>query len=80
MNDHAMTGDEKIEFVARQIADLREGETKTLACPYCQGLTRKGKEFCCDMMTKCVQAVLDREHLEAETRLQEAVMEACIAN
>lgn len=73
-----MTGAEKIAFVSQQIADVRSGESNKLFCPYCQGKNRSGETFCCDLMTKCVTAILEHEQVVNEVKLQEAIAEACV--
>lgn len=77
MNDNVMLPAEKIQFVAQQIADVRSGEANKIFCPYCQGKNRPDEEFCCDLLTRCVKAILDHEQTMAEVRLQEQIAEAC---
>ena len=72
-----MNPQEKIEFVAQQISELREGNSNKLYCPYCTGKCRPYEEFCCRLMESCVKAVLDADRVINEVRLQEAIAEAC---
>lgn len=72
-----MTPAEKIAFVAEQIAAVRSGEANKIFCPYCQGKNRPNTEFCCELMTKAAQVVLDHEQVFTEIKLQEAIAEAC---
>lgn len=74
-----MTPSEKIEFVAQQVSDIRAGHTESMACPYCQGMSKKRKDFCCALMEKAVAAVLEHEQVFNEVKLQEAIASACTA-
>lgn len=59
MDNREPTPTEKLEMIARQIADLVPGQRPVLDCPYCGGRTRRGETFCCELMLKAVTAVLD---------------------
>lgn len=71
-----MSPAEKIQFVIQQLVELRMGESNKIFCPYCQGKNRKGDVFCCDLLTKCIAAILDADRTISEVQLQEAIAEA----
>lgn len=58
-DDHVPTAQEKLQFVAEQIAANPPGQRLKLDCPYCFGRTRRGEEFCCETLLKAFEAILD---------------------
>lgn len=56
-----MTGEQKIEFIAQQIADVRAGDRSSIFCPYCGTRNRPSDEFlCCALFGEASAAILDR--------------------
>lgn len=59
------SGSDKLEIVAVQMAEMEAGTEYRILCPYCMGQTKRGREFCCDLLARAFAAILDaREQLD----------------
>ena len=80
-----MTGKEKIEFIAKQIRDLKQAKSWGVAthqdamikCPYCDSQNIEGNPLCCELFAKAVAAILvnnwDKERADTAERIMEKV-------
>jgi hypothetical protein len=55
-----VTGRDKVRIVAEQMQRERKpGERMVLLCPYCDGISSEGETFCCELLMKAFEAILD---------------------
>ena len=60
MTDHAMSSEDKLMFVSRQLDALQvEQDANAVQCPYCGKVTIMGNIFCCRTMVAAVEVLLD---------------------
>lgn len=56
-----MTGEQKLEFIAQQIAQVKLGNSSSIFCPYCGTKNhRSDVHLCCKLLAEASTAVLDR--------------------
>ena len=55
-----MTAEERLKSVEDQIILCLRGQLNAISCPYCTGIFTQGQEYCCPMMNKAADAILDR--------------------
>lgn len=75
-----MTGEQKLENVAAQIAACEEGRTNLLTCPFCQVAIFQGDDLCCKPMAVAVSVILDRKEQDDRFRHLDAVAEKVSRN
>jgi hypothetical protein len=71
-----MTAEEKIEYIAKQIAAIERQATNTLNCPYCGEQTVFGALLCCMTMGKAVRAILQRDTQQELAQHAERIAES----
>jgi hypothetical protein len=70
--DHAPTPNEKLLMLSQQLDTMARVGPVDVMCPYCNGVTSPGNEFCCPMIVKALTALADARdkfgHLERYMR------------
>lgn len=76
-----MTGEQKLEFLEKQIRAVRKGHSDTIECPYCRCHNEAGDETpCCQTFLTAMWAILDRIELNEQKEHVERVMEQASKN
>jgi hypothetical protein len=61
VNVATLPSEQKIEFLAKQIAEVKAGARSSIFCPYCGTRNRPSDEFlCCALFGEATAAILDR--------------------
>jgi hypothetical protein len=72
-----LTGEQKIEYVAKQIRAAREGRQNAINCPYCDSQNIEGNPLCCELFARAVAAIMvnnwDKERADTADRIMEKV-------
>jgi hypothetical protein len=72
-----MNGEQKIEYIAKQIHACEQGRQNAINCPYCDSQNIEGNPLCCVLMGRAVAAILinkdDKERAEHAERILEKV-------
>ncbi len=72
-----MTGEQKIEYIAKQIRAAKEDRQNSLNCPYCDSQNIEGNPLCCELFAKACAAILvnnwDKERADTAERIMEKV-------
>jgi hypothetical protein len=72
-----LTGEQKIDYIAKQIRAAKEDRQNQLKCPYCEAFNKKGEPLCCELFAKACAAILvnnwDKERADTAERIMEKV-------
>lgn len=79
-DNHIPTGTEKLQFMAEQLAELVPGQRPYLDCPYCFGSSRRGETFCCELLLRAVEAILDANQQIQTVAFMEKVIDRHLNN
>lgn len=60
----ALVAAKKIEFIEKQVRDVRHGLIRSIACPYCAGVNYEDLEYCCKTFGKVLSVAWERVRVE----------------
>jgi hypothetical protein len=75
-----VTSDQKIANVEAQITACEQGRTDVITCPYCCEQNREQFPLCCEMLGKCVAAILIRKDMHDKAEHAERILEKVQSN
>jgi len=73
---------ERLANVAEQLEAMRSADKEfwVFSCPYCGGQTKHGADFCCRVLAKAVNALMDAEDLSRLLAHAEKIAEKVSGN
>ena len=75
-----MTGEQKIEYIAKQITACKEQRQNSINCPYCGEHNIEGNPLCCTLFAQAVAAILIRHDYQAKRENVERILEKVAEN
>jgi hypothetical protein len=75
-----LTGEQKIDYIAKQIRAAREGRQNAINCPYCDSQNIEGNPLCCELFARAVAAIMVNKDDKIRAEHAERILEKVQAN
>lgn len=75
-----MTGEQKIEYIEKQMIAVRNERQNSLNCPYCDAQNIEGNPLCCTLFAQATAAIMLRWDLKDKVAHTEQILEKVQAN